>query len=216
VGKPLSEAPAPSTQKTSIQELENPNVNGDSKGSEVTNNSTESLPNPAEADAFAVEDIESLEPVTRTPFSTGAMSPVHPILDESEADDSQPVVSVRVNKLLAAKDVEKRRPIGEGNRFEANGESVWAWASVRNAGPERSHVWMIWKHEGMVRSRVRLGVGQSPRWRTWSRFRMRATHVGHWSVETTDADGMVLETMEFEVVPAEAATTAKSEQSHSK
>ena len=49
----------------------------------MTNNSPESLPNPAEADAFSVEEIESLEPVTRAPFSTGAMSPVHPILDEA-------------------------------------------------------------------------------------------------------------------------------------
>ena len=175
----------------------------------------EPIVNPAETDAFEHDDHSANEPITRAEPSERVMSPLEPVRDEplvTEAvvDAEHAPFDVKINKVLAATAVKRRRPVEPGDRFEANGESVWAWASVRNSGPSKSHVWMIWKHEGTVRSRVRLNVGQSPRWRTWSRFRMRAKHVGQWSVETTDADGVVLDTLEFEVVPDEAATTART------
>jgi len=170
----------------------------------------DSTPNPAEADAFLREEMTSHHQIPSSPIGEGDMTPLRPVASTPSTADEIAKVSVQINQVMAAKNVAKRRPVGQGNQFEANGDSVWAWASVRNVSEASSHVWMIWRHEGMVRSRVRLKVGQSPRWRTWSRFRMRASHIGHWSVDTTDADGMVLDTLEFDVVPAEATTTAFS------
>ena len=165
--------------------------------------------NPAEVDAALRDDLEVVCEVD-TDVITGPPTPPIPVR-RTMAERVSPSAELSINDSAIGTAIEKRRLIGPGDRFHANGESVWAWVSVKNVGPDTSHVWMIWKHEGQVRSRVKLDIGKSPRWRTWSRFRMGKRHVGSWTVETTDADGSQMETLAFEVVPAATATTAQSD-----
>ena len=165
--------------------------------------------NPAEVDAALRDDLEVMCEVDADVIA-GPPTPPIPVRRTITMRVS-PSAELSINDSAIGTAIEKRRLVGSGDSFHANGESVWAWVSVKNAGPDTSHVWMIWKHEGHVRSRVKLNIGKSPRWRTWSRYRMDKRHVGSWTVETTAADGTQLETQAFEVVPAANATTAQSD-----
>lgn len=99
---------------------------------------------------------------------------------------------------VAATGVDKRVPQQVGSTF-AKGEYVWAFTKVKNTGAE-THVRMVWKKDGKVRSNVQLRVGKSPGWRTWSKHKMRSNKdLGEWVVEVQDADGNVLEEIDFKV-----------------
>ena len=103
-------------------------------------------------------------------------------------------------------DVEDRMPVGVATHFGQDVGKVWAWARVKNAG-EPTQIQMVWKREGVVKSRLTLDVGTSSGWRTWSRKTMRTKDVGRWTVEITGPDGEMLDVMTFDISAGETAST---------
>jgi len=89
---------------------------------------------------------------------------------------------LKVNRLSIAKEVRHRRPLGVSSRFSSQVERIWGYIEVQNEA-ERQWVWMEWWHNDQRRSRLRVRIGQSKRWRTWSWQRMRPRDVGLWEVK---------------------------------
>ena len=102
-------------------------------------------------------------------------------------------------------DVEKRTPQGVSESFTTDDSLLWAWVRVRNSSDEASEITMIWKHEGTLKSTVKLNVGVSRGWRTWSKKRIAKNDVGSWSVEVYNPAGDLLSTMNFVVTHPEMA-----------
>ncbi len=94
--------------------------------------------------------------------------------------------------------VEKRIPEGVSTHFTTNSGAVWAHVQVNNPG-DATHIQMLWKRDNEVRAQMRLRVGKSPRWRTWSRMRLRQFDVGEWTVEVRDDDGLLIHELLFDV-----------------
>ena len=175
---------------------------------------------PAEPAALEVPAAEPLGPAPKvadtrrvaTPFDGAdprvvAERPAEPAVAEPVARP-EPVVmaptdpfdpdSLHSLMAVAATGVDKRVPQQVGSKF-AKGEYVWAFTKVKNTGAE-THVRMVWKKDGKVRSNVQLRVGKSPGWRTWSKHKMRSDKdLGDWVVEVQDVDGNVLEEIDFKV-----------------
>lgn len=96
--------------------------------------------------------------------------------------------------------VVKRVPQGADDTFEANVGTLWGYIKVKNTEAP-SQVTMVWKREGKVRTKIDVSVGVSPGWRTWSRQQIRPRDAGRWTVETFAADGTLLDSMAFDVLP---------------
>lgn len=105
---------------------------------------------------------------------------------------------VRLVDTAVATGVERRVPTGLGEVFSTDVGSVWAWVSVENLGAPTT-LTMVWRRDDKVRSSLELPVGTSPRWRTWSRNRIRKFDAGEWTVDLYDADGNLLDTLEFTI-----------------
>ncbi|MDP6944977.1 MAG: DUF2914 domain-containing protein, partial [Myxococcota bacterium] len=120
---------------------------------------------------------------------------------DCDEDDGEPVEPTQLHVVDAAvaHGVSRRQPVRPSERFHV-GQVVWAWTAVANRG-ETAPVTMLWRRDGVVRSRMTLEVGKSPRWRTWSRRTLRGHDVGAWQVEVLDAQGAILRTLSFEVAP---------------
>lgn len=111
---------------------------------------------------------------------------------------SEGSASMAVRHISIAQGVENRKPVGVSERFPASVDKLWAYVKVRN-NDEPSHITMVWKHNDRVRSRVKLNVGTSASWRTWSTKRISPKDKGRWSVDVVDAEGSVLETINFQL-----------------
>ena len=116
--------------------------------------------------------------------------------------------SMSVVEATLAHGVSRRLPIGPAHHFEV-GEVAWAWVAVANQGPPAS-LTMHWFRDDQLRSRLELEIGQSPRWRTWSRRTLRKSDLGSWRVEVRDAEGELFHTMRFEVGPRSEDLSAKA------
>ena len=107
------------------------------------------------------------------------------------------VSSLEIVDAAVAPAVEGRQPLFPRMSFRA-GETVWAWVKIKNPG-EPQPLSMSWIKEGRRPIIMDLEVGKSPRWRTWSRRRLRAGDEGVWRVEVRDAAETLLHTLTFDV-----------------
>ncbi|PKN55081.1 MAG: hypothetical protein CVU56_23130, partial [Deltaproteobacteria bacterium HGW-Deltaproteobacteria-14] len=110
---------------------------------------------------------------------------------------------VTVLESAIATDVADREPIGAGDAFTLGVERVWAWVKVKNDGPP-TFVTMVWRRGDEIAFRLKLDVGTSPGWRTWSNKTLRTWDAGEWTVDVFDANGLRVGALRFDVEPAVA------------
>jgi hypothetical protein len=79
---------------------------------------------------------------------------------------------------------------------------------VKNLG-EASTITMIWKKNGKTKLSVTLPVGRSYGWKTWSKKGIGKNDAGVWTVEVTDTNGTVLQTLSATVTAAAGDVSAK-------
>jgi hypothetical protein len=132
------------------------------------------------------------------------IQPVHAQVEgfgEVDLTEDAPTPTLKVVDLAIGAGVHQRTLQGQAERFPARGQRLWGHVTLANSGPP-TFVTMVWKHEGKARWRIDLRVGESPAWRTWSRYTMKPLRdLGHWEVEVLDATGRSLAVTQFIVAP---------------
>ena len=132
--------------------------------------------------------VESKLTSKRAPYGSGASLEVSP---------SQSLI---VSKLVIARNIKRRRPLGLGTQFRLRDERLWGFIEVSNL-QKPSQVWMEWHRDGELRSRLLVKVGMSERWRTWSWQRLSKRDTGRWEVTVLDEENTVLARRNFTVSP---------------
>ena len=108
--------------------------------------------------------------------------------------------SFLVSRFEIARTIKRRRPLGTGSRFSLADERLWGYIEVSNSeGPK--FVWMEWYRGKNLRSRLKVRVGISKRWRTWSWQRLSKRDQGQWSVKVLSDAGRLLAQTHFSVGP---------------
>lgn len=127
-------------------------------------------------------------------FSSGIRSGVanQPARDNRELTDS-----IRVEACLAL-DVQDREPLWRSDVFEETVGKVFCWTRVIGV-KDSTMITHIWMHDTTIMARVPLKVG-SPSWRTWSFKTIPQWARGDWKVRLEDANGMVFDSVCFEVL----------------
>jgi hypothetical protein len=121
-----------------------------------------------------------------------------PTLHDSavQLTDQETNQSFSVNRFEIARKIKRRRPVGVGNRFSIEDERLWGYIEVSN--PEAPNfVWMEWYQGEELRSRLKVRVGVSKRWRTWSWQRLSQRDEGQWSVKVLSDAGDLLSQTQF-------------------
>ena len=104
--------------------------------------------------------------------------------------------SLKIKRLEVARAVKRRRPLGIGTRFTLDDERLWGYIEVIN--PEHpQHVWMEWFRDDQLRSRLKVRVGVSRTWRTWSWQRLSRYDAGRWRLKVTSPSGELLAQTHF-------------------
>ena len=130
---------------------------------------------------------------SRSLLSAQKKSAVH--LGSGSAVD---LLTPHINKLEIARSVKRRRPLGVSTRFKVSDERLWGYIEVSNVEAP-TYVWMEWLCEREVRSRLKVRVGLSKRWRTWSWQRLTQGDIGLWEVRVLSSQGKILARTHFNV-----------------
>jgi hypothetical protein len=100
-------------------------------------------------------------------------------------------------RFVISKNVIYREPVGAGNSFSADAETVFCFLEARDIS-EETIVSFVWYHGENEMAVVDLPLVQGSRWRTFSSKKL-AGLTGNWRVELHDSEGHILETVTFSV-----------------
>ena len=116
---------------------------------------------------------------------------------ESHSDD---VTTLKIRNLMIANKIKRRKPLGVSSKFSMDNERLWGYVEVSNLD-QPQFIWMEWYRGDLLRSRLKVRVGVSKRWRTWSWQRLSKLDGGAWSVKVLSLRGELLAQTQFMVVP---------------
>ncbi len=129
---------------------------------------------------------------TKVAGAIGAVAAVEAAAAASGATFA-PQGDLTVLDFVVSRDVENREPVGKTSVFSADERLGYAYARVRNLGAP-AKVEFLWRRDDRLISRYRTTIGNSVRWRTWSRAELGP---GAWRVSLVEEDGNVLAQAEF-------------------
>lgn len=101
---------------------------------------------------------------------------------------------VTLDRLVFARSVEAREPVGAGREFEASVSQVFCWTKLSTKSPPAA-VRHVWYKDGQKLLEVPLTVIYSSG-RYWS---AKNISTGNWTVEVMDANGEVFGAASFTV-----------------
>lgn len=102
-----------------------------------------------------------------------------------------------VDEATICLSVVDRMPQDPGDIFTADVGQVYCFSKI-SGGAEGAMIRHVWKMGDQEMAVVELNIGGSP-WRTWSSKKIDPTWSGAWTVEIQDAQGMVLQTLNFTI-----------------
>jgi hypothetical protein len=107
---------------------------------------------------------------------------------------------LKVLRLVTARDVSGREPVGAATSFSAADlEKVYAFVELANDARAESGIVVTFTPPAAGPQRIiKLDVGPQKRWRTWAVTR-KARAPGTWAVSVADARGTVLARTSFTV-----------------
>ncbi|MBW1981591.1 MAG: DUF2914 domain-containing protein [Deltaproteobacteria bacterium] len=97
------------------------------------------------------------------------------------------------------RDVVNLEPVDSGTSFPVSTGKLYCFTKITGA-QEPTQVTHVWYFDGTERARVVLEV-RSSTWRTYSSKIIQPHELGAWKVEVLDANGTLLQTLQFEVTP---------------
>lgn len=107
------------------------------------------------------------------------------------------VQAMEVERAVVCEDVIDREPVNAGTQFPATVGKLFFFNKLVGAEAP-TQVTHVWYYGDVERARVELSVGASS-WRTYSSKLIQTAEVGSWKVEILDANGNILDTVNFEV-----------------
>jgi hypothetical protein len=130
--------------------------------------------------------------------SAGA-SPRGPYEPRHEAAPRAHAQALHVARLVVARGVQSREPVGVDTVFGASEKRLFAFVEIDNAERLPGVVRVsFFDPAGAEQEPVALDVGDGARWRTWA-FTRRAHTPGMWSAVVRDERGTILASTDFEV-----------------
>lgn len=108
-----------------------------------------------------------------------------------------PSQTLHVQDAVIATSVENLSPQGSSESFPSDVGKLYAFTRIVGAEGEVM-IRHRWFRGDQLMAEVRLQV-QSANWRTYSRKSILPEWAGPWKVEVTDADGSIIETLEFTI-----------------
>jgi hypothetical protein len=155
-------------------------------------------PGPVPATASALP-ATALPPATATATAPATATASASATALASAPAPHHATALRVDRLVIARGVESREPVGTDTVFASSEKRLFAFVDVDNPehAPGDLHVQFVGPG-GETQPPIELSVGESPRWRTWA-FTRHARAPGTWKAVVRDERGHVLASTEFAV-----------------
>jgi|GEM_PF-2148652 len=105
---------------------------------------------------------------------------------------------LKLVELVVGTALEDKLPTDVALHYATPPEILYCYTVFENPEPDAT-VTHVWRRGSRLVSRVELEVGNSPKWRTWSKQRTQPQWTGLWSCEVLDSKGQQLGLTVFQI-----------------
>ncbi len=105
---------------------------------------------------------------------------------------------ISVVSMAFGRDLINRELIDVDSVFYLSDNRIYTLTKIRNRN-DMKVFFHKWYHEGKLRSKIRMEVGRSYNWRTWSYIDVRPNIGGNWEVFVSDSLGVNYDSLSFQV-----------------
>lgn len=105
--------------------------------------------------------------------------------------------NIKVSDFVIASEVKDLKPEGVSETFPSSVQKLYAFCKVSGSRSE-INVAHVWYYNEKFMARVKLPI-KSSSWRTYSSKKIFPKWSGHWRVDLTTEDGLLLDTARFTI-----------------
>ena len=87
--------------------------------------------------------------------------------------------------------------VGTGISVDTN--RIYCLTSIHNQNDSKI-IYHKWYQEGRLRSKIKLELGRSYLWRTWSYITIKGQKAGNWQIVVEDTSGIRYDSLSFQIV----------------
>ena len=105
---------------------------------------------------------------------------------------------LKLKDIKICKNIKNRSPIGVGEIFPNNVDSLYCYTKIENLG-KKMEVRHVWYYENQIMTQVRYNVKKSNVYRSWTKKTISSFQIGNWRVEVQDRNGTIIGTKQFKI-----------------
>lgn len=102
-----------------------------------------------------------------------------------------------LKRLVIAKDVQNREPVGISDTFSATTKRVYCFVDAKEIKKD-TQIKFVWYWQGKKMHTYKLPLKQGYRWRTFA-YKNLFGHKGNWKVKIKDSEGYLVKSISFKV-----------------
>ncbi len=116
---------------------------------------------------------------------------------EPEIDDPESKISVL--SMRVGTGIINRRIENPDSLFSVDTKRIYCLTSIHNQNDSKI-IYHKWYQEGRLRSKIKLELGRSYLWRTWSYITIKGQKAGNWQIVVEDTSGIRYDSLSFQIV----------------
>lgn len=102
-----------------------------------------------------------------------------------------------LQRLVIAKDVQNREPVGVSDTFPATTKKVYCFLDAKEIKKD-TQIKVVWYWKDKKVHTYKLPLKQGYRWRTFA-YKNLSGHKGNWKVKIKDSEGYLVKSISFKV-----------------
>ena len=139
------------------------------------------------------DSVDSDEVMIQTSDSTIGFIKIY----EPEIDD--PESKIAVLSMTVGTGIINRRIENPDSLFSVDTKRIYCLTSIHNQNDSKI-IYHKWYQEGRLRSKIKLELGRSYLWRTWSYITIKGQKAGNWQIVVEDTSGIRYDSLSFQIV----------------
>jgi len=139
------------------------------------------------------ESVDSDEVMIQTIDSTIEFKRIY----EPEIDNPESKISVL--SMTVGTGIINRRIENPDSLFSVDTKRIYCLTGIHNQNDSKI-IYHKWYQEGRLRSKIKLELGRSYLWRTWSYITIKGQKAGNWQIVVEDTSGIRYDSLSFQIV----------------
>ena len=139
------------------------------------------------------DSVDSDEVMIQTSDSTIGFIKIY----EPEIDD--PESKIAVLSMTVGTGIINRRIENPDSLFSVDTKRIYCLTGIHNQNDSKI-IYHKWYQEGRLRSKIKLELGRSYLWRTWSYITIKGQKAGNWQIVVEDTSGIRYDSLSFQIV----------------